>query len=65
MRGKILGTAYAAGVGLCYVTAHRAGSAYFLLTPVSYHPTYTNSPLMRHRSRVDWRSVNPAHKEAS
>ena len=65
MNGAILGTAYERGVGLCYVTHVRPGSAHFFLTPIDFHPTYTNSPLMRHRTRVEWRSVNPAHKEAA
>jgi hypothetical protein len=65
MNGLVLGTAYEPGVGLCYVSHSKPGSAYFFLTPVQYHPTYTNSPLMRHRSRVQFRTINPAHKEAS
>jgi hypothetical protein len=63
--GLILGTAYVHGVGLCNVSQVKPGSSHFFLTPVEYHPTYTNSPLMRHRTRIDWRTVNPAYKEAS
>lgn len=65
MKGPILGTAHVRGVGLCHVRQLKPGSPSMELTPVDYHPTYSNSPLIRHRSLVEWRTVNPNVKEAA
>ena len=62
---RTLGTAYQPGVGLCHVEQLRPGSAMMRLIPVEYHSFYSNNPLLRHRSRVQFRTVNPAYKEAS
>lgn len=64
MTNPILGTAYEPGLGLCEVRQLRPGSASMVLTPIEYHPHYTDNPRIRHRNSVDWRSVNPQHKEA-
>lgn len=60
----VLGTAYERGIGLCYVEQLRPGSATMRLTPVSYHPHYSNYPLIRHRDLIAWRPTNEGVKAA-
>lgn len=62
---RALGTAYTREAGMCYVEQLRPGSAMMRLIPVEYHEHYSNNPLTVHRTRVDWRTINPSHKEAA
>lgn len=62
--GPVLGTAYTREAGLCHVRQLKPGSATMVLEPVDYHDHYTDKPLLRHRSNVDWRSVS-THKESA
>lgn len=52
---RTLGTAYQPGVGLCRVEQLRPGSALMRLIPVEYHHHYSNYPLIKNRSRVQFR----------
>lgn len=61
----VLGTAHERGIGLCHVEQLKPGSDSMKLTPVEFHPHYSLNPIIRHRTRVDWRSVTPNHKEAA
>lgn len=60
--GPILGTAFTREAGLCHVRQLKPGSPTMVLEPIEYHSFYSNSPQMRHRSKVEWRSVT-AQKE--
>lgn len=62
---RTLGTAYEPGIGMCNVEQLKPGSAMMRLIPIEYHDHYSNNPLLRHRTRVQFRTVNPHHKEAA
>lgn len=55
---RTLGTCFEPGIGMCNVEQLKPGSAMMRLIPIEYHDHYSNSPLIRYRDRLQWRSHN-------